>query len=265
MKDYFSVGEVCKMKDISVGSLRYYEELGLLLPVYVNPSSGYRYYSHHQMLQLDLILTCIDLDIPLKEVKKHFKQDGWIDFGSIQKMGEEIAEKKIKKIQNHMEMFGYWTKHMEETKKLMEHQWLGENYVKQEKKRFLYGEKYPFDYFLFGEYEKIRSKLLKELALIDVKYCYEEGLLRRIERGKVSFYVFCQVNKSVKNRTKILSSGKYTSGIARNSGDMIEKMEQMGEESKEVVARFIFNEDFNHNEQYFEVQKQCLGGGSEKE
>lgn len=256
MKDYFSVGEICKMKDISVGSLRYYEELGLLLPVYVNPSSGYRYYSHHQMMQLDLILTCIDLDIPLKEVKKYFKEDGWIDFGSIQKLGEEIAEKKIKKIQNHMEMFRYWTKHTEETKKLMEHRMLGVEYVKQEKKRFLYVELYPFDHFLMGEYEKIRSRLLKELALSDVKYCYEEGLLRKTEGGKGRYFVFCQVDKNVKKRTKILKSGVYLSEIAINSTNMIEKMEEMGKECKEVVARFIFNEDFNHKEQYFQVQKQ---------
>lgn len=35
MKDYFTIGEVSKLFDIKVATLRYYDEIGLLHPAYI--------------------------------------------------------------------------------------------------------------------------------------------------------------------------------------------------------------------------------------
>ncbi|MBO9608782.1 MAG: response regulator [Paenibacillaceae bacterium] len=45
----YSVGEISKMVKISIDSLRYYDEIGLLKPHYIDPSSRYRYYSEDQV------------------------------------------------------------------------------------------------------------------------------------------------------------------------------------------------------------------------
>ena len=66
--ELLSIGEAAKLKQVSVKSLRYYETIGILKPTYVDPSSGYRYYSPNQMIDLDVILTCIELGIPLKSL-----------------------------------------------------------------------------------------------------------------------------------------------------------------------------------------------------
>lgn len=42
--DYLSIGEMAKMNHITVTTLRLYDELDLLKPVYVNPETNYRYY-----------------------------------------------------------------------------------------------------------------------------------------------------------------------------------------------------------------------------
>ena len=44
-KNLFPIGEVSRLFHISVSSLRYYENIGLLTPEYVSPDSGYRYYA----------------------------------------------------------------------------------------------------------------------------------------------------------------------------------------------------------------------------
>ena len=69
--ELLSIGEAAKLKQVSAKSLRYYETIGILKPAYVDPSSGYRYYSPNQMIDLDVILTCIELGIPLKSLTDH--------------------------------------------------------------------------------------------------------------------------------------------------------------------------------------------------
>lgn len=47
MKEHlFRIGEVAKVFHIPVKTLRFYSEMGLLPPAYVDESSGYRYQGH---------------------------------------------------------------------------------------------------------------------------------------------------------------------------------------------------------------------------
>ena len=55
-KRYFSIGEVSKLKDVTIKALRYYHDIGLLTPAYINPENGYRYYTINQFFYLDIIL-----------------------------------------------------------------------------------------------------------------------------------------------------------------------------------------------------------------
>ena len=64
----FSIGEVAKLFHMSVSSLRHYEALGLLLPEYVSPESGYRYYSTRQFEVLNTLRYLRALDMPLPEI-----------------------------------------------------------------------------------------------------------------------------------------------------------------------------------------------------
>lgn len=64
----FSIGEVAKLFHLSVGSLRHYEDLGLVLPEHIDPHSGYRYYSTRQFEVLNTIRYLRVLDMPLYEI-----------------------------------------------------------------------------------------------------------------------------------------------------------------------------------------------------
>jgi len=73
MKNYFTISEFAKLRNININSLRYYEKLGLLKPAIIDENNGYRYYSAEQVSILNKIILCIQLGIPLKEMVKFFK------------------------------------------------------------------------------------------------------------------------------------------------------------------------------------------------
>lgn len=67
-KKLFQIGDVAKMFHISVGSLRHYEQAGLLKPEYTDPETGYRYYSARQFEVLNMIRYLRVLDMPLGQI-----------------------------------------------------------------------------------------------------------------------------------------------------------------------------------------------------
>ena len=50
----FSIGDVAGLFNLSTGTLRHYETLGLITPEYTDPDTGYRYYSVRQFEPLAL-------------------------------------------------------------------------------------------------------------------------------------------------------------------------------------------------------------------
>lgn len=92
-----SIGEAAKLKNVSIKALRYYEKLGIFNPAYIDPQSGYRYYSPAQLFDLDVILTCGELGIPLKHILDYQTEQGTIDLRQLLIEGSELAEQKIKR------------------------------------------------------------------------------------------------------------------------------------------------------------------------
>src|ERR1700743_1723321 len=64
-----TVGEFSRMTHLSVKTLRYYHQVGLLEPAEVNPHTGYRYYTTAQIPTVQVIRRLRDLEMPVPEVK----------------------------------------------------------------------------------------------------------------------------------------------------------------------------------------------------
>ena len=64
----FKIGEFSKLVQVPVPTLRYYDQMGLLKPVKVDPFTGYRYYSASQLPQLHRILALKGLGFSLEQI-----------------------------------------------------------------------------------------------------------------------------------------------------------------------------------------------------
>ncbi len=64
----YGIGTVARLAQVSVRTLRHYDDLGLLKPAEVDPGTGYRRYTPDQVLRLHRILALRDLGVPLAEI-----------------------------------------------------------------------------------------------------------------------------------------------------------------------------------------------------
>ena len=111
-----SIGEASKLKNVSIKALRYYEKIGIFKPAYIDPQSGYRYYSPAQLFDLDVILTCNELDIPLKHILDYQTKHG-TDLRQLLKEGAKIAELKIQRAQQSLIQINSCLEEIEEQSK----------------------------------------------------------------------------------------------------------------------------------------------------
>ena len=65
----YTVKRMAELSGVSIRTLRYYDEVGLLRPARVGVN-GYRYYQRPQLLRLQQILFYRELGLPLKEIER---------------------------------------------------------------------------------------------------------------------------------------------------------------------------------------------------
>lgn len=73
MDGLYSIGETAKLNDVSIKSLRHYDEIGLLKPRHIDPETGYRYYVYSQFSFIDKIKRFKNIGMSLKELKELFQ------------------------------------------------------------------------------------------------------------------------------------------------------------------------------------------------
>jgi DNA-binding transcriptional MerR regulator len=69
MTTLLSIGDFARLTHLSVKALRHYDDLGLVVPTRVDPTTGYRSYAAAQVPTAQLIRRLRDLEMPLDEVR----------------------------------------------------------------------------------------------------------------------------------------------------------------------------------------------------
>src|SRR5437879_10465342 len=67
-RSMLKIGEFAHVGQVSIATLRHYDQLGLLKPSALDPESSYRYYSLDQLPRLNRILALKDLGFPLEQI-----------------------------------------------------------------------------------------------------------------------------------------------------------------------------------------------------
>lgn len=68
-RNLLSIGKMAEMNQVTVPTLRLYDQLGLLKPRHVDGQTGYRYYDINQNARLDMIAYMKELGMSLREIQ----------------------------------------------------------------------------------------------------------------------------------------------------------------------------------------------------
>jgi DNA-binding transcriptional MerR regulator/effector-binding domain-containing protein len=99
MKNMYAIGDMSKIHNVPIRTLRYYDKIGLFKPIFVDQGTGYRYYSTAQFEQLNIIKYLKFLGLPLKQIQKHLASRDAQHFLDLLKKQRAITEKTILELQ----------------------------------------------------------------------------------------------------------------------------------------------------------------------
>lgn len=169
-----SIGEASKLKNVSIKALRYYEKIGIFPPAHIDPQSGYRYYSPSQMFDLDVILTCVELGIPLKSLLDYRNPQGTLDLRSLLTKGALIANEKIKQANQALIQIDSCLEEMKVQDALRRNKTL---YSRNASSGYAITAKWSIEPFDLKAYLKTMSDLYQRARSIGTTPLYFQGLI----------------------------------------------------------------------------------------
>ena len=170
MKEYYSIGEVSKIKDITIKALRYYHKVGILIPKYIDEETGYRYYSIDQFVHIDIIKGCRTLGTSILELQDIFKDPNTEKLLKFLEIKKKEAEEKIKLMNEVISNINILSESIKTSKKIVDND---EIVIKYFNKR----------YIVFAPFKS--SKELEELIYYSKldKIIKENNMEITLERG----------------------------------------------------------------------------------
>ena len=94
----FKIGDFSKMSKVTIKALRYYEKEGLINPIYIDQSNGYRYYESNQLVDISRIISLKQIGLSIDEIKRIIKDNESLD---------SILEIKKVELKNSINEYNY--------------------------------------------------------------------------------------------------------------------------------------------------------------
>ena len=191
-----SIGDLSKLTGASIRSIRYYEKMNLLTPAYTAPDSGYRYYTFEQCYHVEMIMFCVELDIPLKELPTFVGAGDTMDYRAFLAHGKQIAQNKLKALQNGLKLIDGIEKQMD----LTEAYTIGQVYTREVPEKFFVCKSYNPPLNELDHVALVMLLLDVFQADYDNNEMAEYGFMCEHSPAGVSYYAFTEVPKRLANK-----------------------------------------------------------------
>ncbi len=224
----YTVTKLAKISGVSVRTLHWYDEVGLLKPAYYG-SNGYRYYEEEQLLILQQILFFRELGFELKQIQRILTRN---DFDKIVALSShrQILQKNLKRTQKLIKTIDQTIEHLRGTKKMKEQDMYAGFSKKQQ-----------------AEYEKQIIERFGEQGKFHVEECRQnvkEWSQKEWNHSKKEFDEICQeLTKLVKNHVE--AGSKEAQSIVRRHYQWLKKFWTPNKESYSGHGRFIVESDLS--------------------
>ncbi|MGL4789778.1 MAG: MerR family transcriptional regulator [Anaerotignaceae bacterium] len=101
-KEFYSIGEVSKMCNISKKALRFYDKIGIIVPDKVCDDNNYRFYSHSTLLSIPVIKYFKHMGFKLEDMKQLLESNDYeIPAIHFRKKIDELRELEISVRNSH--------------------------------------------------------------------------------------------------------------------------------------------------------------------
>ena len=239
-----SIGEMAKLTGVGIQALRYYERINILKPAYVDPDSGYRYYSFKQTDCVNLIGACAHLGIPLKELTDLFETEDSARLRDFFVRNKELAEKKLKM---HTIMMSLADKALQKLERNSLYRF-GQIYPREIPEKTYYikpcGQSIKDldrTKWLIDFSKEAQAELMLRLDGIDIMnesmVLMEYGFLCEYAPDSTQYYAFCEIPSCLAGEnTIIIAEGTYF--FRQDKSSKIEDAPQMFEQ--QIAGREFF-------------------------
>ncbi|MCR5419009.1 MAG: helix-turn-helix domain-containing protein [Lachnospiraceae bacterium] len=233
MKGYLSIGKVSKLKNVSIKSLRYYDQIGVLRPAYINEKTNYRYYTEDQLYLLDAISLCIELGIPLSRFSDYLDESGTLNIQKLLFDGKDMAEKKIRQMRSCIDQLQQTLQRLEA----------------EPVKKTLPTAALPQRYVMVAEFDEVTTANRYNHMLLSLfvnaekqghSAGYPTGLLYEYEKGVCTKYVFATIEGTdikPSGQIRLLPAGEYYTSRSK---------EHRIEEGNEIFSTVLSQETSDH-------------------
>lgn len=112
----YTVKQVAKMSGVSVRTLHFYDEAGLLKPAHIG-ANGYRYYEEPQLLTLQQILFYRELGFELKRIRKVLGRAGFEKVAAL-RSHRKVLEKNVERTGRLIQTIDKTIRHLKGSRKM---------------------------------------------------------------------------------------------------------------------------------------------------
>ena len=191
MQGYLSIGDFARLRNVNPKSLRYYERIGALIPAYIEEETGYRYYALEQLVEMDMILMCLEMNIPLRDAQQYRQPDQTLDIRHLLQDGQQKAMEKLTHLRNTMQQMEEALRRIDENQRYQEQDGLYRRHLRQ---RLILRSPFTFS---GGELKFKQSSteiflLGQSLGLLPA-FTFPIGLIARRQEGRIDTDIFLEV------------------------------------------------------------------------
>jgi len=160
MKRKYTVNPLSHLTGVSLRTLHYYDEIGLLRPE-SRSEAGYRFYGDHELLLLQQILFYRELDVPLNEIKKIIYDPKFNKTKALNKH-KQLLQKKIDRLRRLTITIDKTLMHIKGEKQMLSDKELYIGFSAEQANRYAKEARHLYGEEIVGKTERRIRKLSKE-------------------------------------------------------------------------------------------------------
>ena len=239
MKDYYKIGEISEMYDMSRDSLMYYEKLDIIKPI--RDDNGYRLYNISDIWRLNLIKELKSLGFSFKMIKEYLENRDLDSTNKLLESGITLLDDQILRLLKQKENM---RKRMESIKKIRQNSNLNNielTYMKKRKGLVLKEQmKKDEDFDLL--IQKLQKKHDNKFGILGNSSVGSMFNMEALTNGITTHYdsVFCLLKDNAEEYNIVFEEGYYVTltykGDYVNNKEHIEQMFDFIEENKLIIT-----------------------------